>query len=51
MDIGQMKYELARQEKLDFERTVSNMYDLPASRRRCGRSCLWYTGICQRSRQ
>ena len=42
MDIGQLKHELARQEELDFERTVSNMYDLPESRRRCGRSCLWY---------
>ena len=44
MDIGQLKHELARQEKLDLERTVSHMYDLPQSRRRCGRSCSWYPG-------
>ena len=44
MDIGQLKHELARQEKLNLERTVSHMYDLPQSRRRCGRSCSWYHG-------
>ena len=44
MDIGQLKHELARQEKLALERTVSHMCDLPQSRRRCGRSCSWYPG-------
>ena len=38
MDIAQLKHELPRQEKLDLERTVSHMYDLPQSRIRCGRS-------------
>ena len=45
MDIVQLKHELARQEKLNLERTVSHMYGLPESRRRCGRSCSWYSGI------
>ena len=40
-----MKQEPARQEKLNLERTVSHMYDLPQSLRRCGRSCSWYPGI------
>ena len=44
MDIGQLKYERARHEKLNLERTVSHMYDLPRSRRRCSRSCSWYPG-------
>ena len=44
MDIGQLKHELARQEKLDLERTLSHVYDLPQSRRCCGRSCLLYHG-------
>ena len=44
MDIAQLKHELPRQEKLDLERTVSHMYDLPQSRIRCGRSYLWYHG-------
>ena len=44
MDIAQLKHELSRQEKLDLERTVSHMYDLPQSRIRCGRSYLWYHG-------
>ena len=44
MDIAQLKHELPRQEKLDLERTVSHMYDLPQSRTRCGRSYLWYHG-------
>ena len=44
MDIAQLKHELPRQKKLDLERTVSHMYDLPQSRIRCGRSYLWYHG-------
>ena len=44
MDIEQLKHELACQVELDLERTVSHMYDLPHSRRRCGRSCSWYPG-------
>ena len=44
MDIGPMKHEHARQEKWDLERTVSHMYDLPQSRRRCGRSGSRYPG-------
>ena len=44
MDIAPLKHELPRQEKLDLERTVSHMYDLPQSRIRCGRSHLWYHG-------
>ena len=44
MAIGQLKHELACQVKLDLERTVSHMYDLPHSGRRCGRSCSWYPG-------
>ena len=43
-DIAQLKHELPRQEKLDLERTVSHMYDLPQSRIRCGSSYLWYQG-------
>ena len=44
MDTEQLKHELARQEKLELERTVSHMYDLPQSRRHYCRSCLWYHG-------
>ena len=44
VDIGQLKHKLPRQEKLDLEHTVSHMYDLPQSRRRCGRSCSSYPG-------
>ena len=44
MDIAQLKLDLPCQEKLDLERTVSHMYDLPQSRIRCGRSYLWYHG-------
>ena len=44
MDIGQLKYELACQVKLDLEPTVSHMYDIPHSGRRCGRWCSWYPG-------
>ena len=44
MDIAQLKHELPRQEKLDLERKVSHMYDIPQSRIRCRRSYLWYRG-------
>ena len=44
MDIGQLTHELACQVKLDLERTVSHMYDLPHSRRRFGRWCACYPG-------
>ena len=49
IDIGQLKHELPRHEKLDLERTVSHMYDLPQSRRRCGLSCSWYPVLGRRS--
>ena len=44
MDIGQLKHEQARQGKLNLERTLIHMYDLPRNRRRCDRSCSWYPG-------
>ena len=50
MDIWQLKRELAREEKLDLERTESHMYDLPQSRRRCGRSCFCTPVLSRRSR-
>ena len=40
MDIAQLKHELPHEEKLDLERTVSHMYNLPQSRIRCDRSYL-----------
>ena len=43
MDIRQLRHDQADKQKLDLERTVSHMYDLPLRRRRCGRSCLWNT--------
>ena len=36
MDVALLKHELSRQGKLDLVRTVSQMYDLPQSRLRCG---------------
>ena len=44
MDIGQLKHELARQEKLDLKRIVSHMYDVRQSCRRYGRTCSSYPG-------
>ena len=40
MDIRRLKPEHARKQKLDLERTVNRMYDLPLSRRRCSHSSL-----------
>ena len=50
MDIEQLKHELACQVKLDLERTVSHMYDLPHSGRRYGRSCSRYPVLGRQSR-
>ena len=50
MDIGQLRKEQARKEKLDWESTVSHMYDLPLSRRRSSSSNYGTPVLYHRSR-